>query len=268
MTLKREYISSKQNPKIKNLILLQKSNERKKQNIFLIEGEKEIEKAINTGYELEALYYCTEIISEENISRLFKKKLPTQLFEVSKDVFDKIAYRQDSGGMVLTARPQAHIFSSLSLSDNPLILVLEGVEKPGNIGAIYRTADAAGVTAVIICDQGTDLYNPNAIRASLGCVFTVPTVICTGQEAVHWLQQQNITIYASYLKAADHYHKADFTKPSAIVMGTEATGISDLWVEASYKNIIIPMKGQADSMNVSTATAVLVFEACRQRNFV
>jgi TrmH family RNA methyltransferase len=262
-----ELITSRQNPRIKNLVHLQKSSERRKQGLFTVEGIKEIEKVVASGYQLHSVFYCPDIIFPSQVDDLFGANLPREVFEVSRDVYNRIAYREDSGGVVALACPREHNLQDLNPDSNPLILVIEGVEKPGNIGAIYRTADAAGISAIILCDSATDLYNPNTIRASLGCVFTIPTAICTSQEAIKWLKGNSIQIMASYLKAATPYHKADYKKPTAIVMGTEATGITKLWVNAADANIIIPMRGAADSMNVSTATAVLVFEACRQRDF-
>ncbi|MDX9848782.1 MAG: RNA methyltransferase [Tenuifilaceae bacterium] len=267
MNQRIELITSRQNPRIKNLVHLQKSSERRKQGLFTVEGIKEIEKVVASGYQLHSVFYCPDIIFPSQVDDLFGANLPREVFEVSRDVYNRIAYREDSGGVVALACPREHNLQDLNPDSNPLILVIEGVEKPGNIGAIYRTADAAGISAIILCDSATDLYNPNTIRASLGCVFTIPTAICTSQEAIKWLKGNSIQIMASYLKAATPYHKADYKKPTAIVMGTEATGITKLWVNAADANIIIPMRGAADSMNVSTATAVLVFEACRQRDF-
>jgi RNA methyltransferase, TrmH family len=262
-----ETITSRQNPKIKNLILLQKHSERQQQNLFTLEGIKEIEKAVDTGYQFDSVFFFPKLIDKMELSSLFYNKLPKQVYEVNADVYEKIAYRENSGGIVALAKPKQHTIDLLKLSENPLLLVIESVEKPGNLGAIYRTADAAGIDAIIICDPKTDLYNPNAIRASLGCVFTVPTALTTSLEAIQWLKKQNIQIFCTYLKASVPYHTIDYTKPSAIVMGTEATGISKIWVDAADANIIIPMRGAADSMNVSTSTAVMVFEACRQRGF-
>jgi TrmH family RNA methyltransferase len=267
MIHKVESISSKQNPKIKNLLHLQKNSERNQQGVFIVEGIKEVEKAVKSGYEVDSLFFCPEIIDPYRVEEIFSSTFPKNILEVTRDVFNKVAYRENSGGIIILAKPKDHALNQLNIGKNPLILVIEGVEKPGNIGAIFRTADAAGISAIIICDQGTDLYNPNSIRASLGCVFAIPTAICTSTIAIEWLKAKGVKIFVSYLKAAVPYHKIDFTKPSAIVMGTEATGISKVWLEASDANIIIPMQGQADSMNVSTAAAVLIFEACRQRGF-
>jgi len=262
-----ELLTSRQNPKIKNLILLQKHSERQEQNLFILEGIKEIEKAIDANYQFESVFFYPKIIDKFELSSLFKNKLPKLVYEVNADVYEKIAYRENSGGLVVLARPKPHSIDLIKISETPLLLVIESVEKPGNLGAIYRTADAAGIDAVVICDPKTDLYNPNAIRASLGCVFTVPTVLTSSTEAIDWLKAKKVKIFCTYLKASVPYHTIDYTKSSAIVMGTEATGISQIWTEASDANIIIPMRGAADSMNVSTSAAVLVFEACRQRGF-
>ena len=179
----------------------------------------------------------------------------------------KIAIRENSGGVIAVAEMKVHRLDQIRLSKSPLLLVLESVEKPGNLGAIFRTADAAGIDAVIICDPQTDFYNPNVIRSSLGCVFTKPMASATSEETISWLKKNDIRIYCTYLKASQPYHQIDFTKSSAIVMGNESTGLSQVWVDNADVNIIIPMQGKIDSMNVSTSAAVIVFEACRQRGF-
>jgi TrmH family RNA methyltransferase len=260
-------ITSKQNPAIKNIVQLQKHKERELQQLILVEGLKEIAQADAAKYVIEEVYFCPQITSEQTVAALLNNNSKTKQITVSAEVFEKIAYRESTGGVVALARPKTHSFSSLQLPENPLILVLEGVEKPGNMGAIYRTADAAGVDAIIVSDPLSDIYNPNAIRASLGCVFSVPTVICSGEEAIKWLKDRGIQIFCTWLQAAVGYHTVDYRGPSAIVMGTEADGISRQWVKAARQNIIIPMRGRADSMNVSTSTAVVVFEAMRQRGF-
>jgi TrmH family RNA methyltransferase len=258
-------IASTQNPKIKNVIALEKPRERKKQCLFVIEGIKEIKLALDGGYKIGNLFFCEEIITRGELAELgADDKL---LVPVSKDVFDKVAVRENSGGVFAVAEQKTHRLADVKLSTNPLVLVLESVEKPGNLGAILRTADAAGIDAVIISDPQTDFYNPNVIRSSIGCVFTKQIAAATTAETIEWLRKNKMSIYCTYLKASEPYHKIDFTKPSAIVMGTESTGLSDEWVNSSTKNIIIPMGGAIDSMNVSTAAAVVVFEAKRQRGF-
>jgi TrmH family RNA methyltransferase len=236
--------------------------------MVVIEGIKEIDQSIRAGYKFEAVFFFQQLIDLETVSRYFGISLPKQIYMVNEEVFGKIAYRESSGGLVALAHSKPHDINSLTISANPLILVIEGVEKPGNLGAIYRTADAAGIDAILICDPKTDLYNPNAIRASLGCIFTVQTALTTSPEAIHWLNEQDIRIYCTSLQASVPYYTVDFTKPSAIVMGTEATGISEIWRKESHNTIIIPMHGETDSMNVSTSAAVVVFEARRQRNLI
>jgi TrmH family RNA methyltransferase len=252
-------ITSKSNPKIKNVVKLQKSSERREQNRIIIEGRREIERAVACGFVVDTLFICNEILKESvNIAANYVE-------EVTLEVFEKIAYREGSDGLLAVAIPKYADLKSFKPKKNPLIIVLETVEKPGNLGAIMRTADAAGVDAVIIADPRTDLYNPNAIRASIGTIFSVPLFACSSEECINWLRENGIKIYCTYLKASIDYLEADFRQGSAIVMGTEATGISDIWVDAADQNLIIPMNGIADSLNVSVTTAIVVFEAIRQR---
>lgn len=242
---------------------LEKARERRKQQLFIIEGKKEIELALEAGYKIGNIFFCDEITSLDDIPhRLKDDKL---IVPVSKDVFEKIAVRESTGGIIAVAEQKAHLLSQIKLRKNPLMLLLESVEKPGNLGAILRTADAAAVDAVIICDPQTDFYNPNVIRSSVGCVFTNQLAAVTSVEAIAWLKKNQIKIFCTSLQAARPYHDIDFTQPCAVVMGTEATGLSDLWTKNSDANIIIPMRGKIDSINVSNATAVIVFEATRQR---
>ena len=252
-------ITSKSNPKIKNVVKLQKSSERREQNRIIIEGRREIERAVACGFIVDTLFICNDILKESvNIESNY-------IEEVTLEVFEKIAYREGSDGLLAVAIPKYADLKSFKPKKNPLIIVLETVEKPGNLGAIMRTADAAGVDAVIIADPRTDLYNPNAIRASIGTIFSVPLFACSSEECINWLRENEIKIYCTYLKASIDYLEADFRQGSAIVMGTEATGISDIWVDAADQNLIIPMNGIADSLNVSVTTAIVVFEAIRQR---
>ena len=258
-------ITSTHNPKIKSLLALEKPRERRKQGLFVVEGRKEIALALEAGYKIGNLFFCEDLITMQELEKLGV----TDKFvaSVSRDVFDKIAIRENSGGVLAVAEQKTHRLDAIQLSSNPLVLVLESVEKPGNLGAILRTADAAGLDAVIICDPKTDFYNPNVIRSSVGCIFTNQVASATSEETLAWLKRNNITPYSTYLKASRPYHTVDFTKPSAIVMGTESTGLSDTWITADQNPIIIPMQGRIDSMNVSTAAAVVVFEARRQRGF-
>ena len=252
-------ITSKANPKIKNLVRLQKASERREQNRILIEGQREIERAQACGFEIEQLYVCEPLLREP-------LTIKAEFIEtVTEEVFDKIAYREGSDGLIAVAKPKYKSLAEYKPRKDALIIVLETVEKPGNLGAVMRTADAAGVDAVIIADPATDLYNPNAIRASIGCLFSVPVYACSTEECINWLRKNGITIYCTYLKASIDYLDADFRKASALVMGTEATGLTDLWRKAASAHIRIPMLGRLDSLNVSVSAAILLFEAVRQR---
>jgi RNA methyltransferase, TrmH family len=258
-------ITSTSNPKVKSLLALEKPRERRKQQLFIIEGKKEISMAIAAGYKIGNIFYCPDITDLTDIGTdLTGNKL---VVPVSRDVFDKIAVRENSGGVIAVAEMKPHGLAQLNLPRNPLILVLESVEKPGNLGAILRTADAAGVDAVVLCDPQTDIYNPNVIRSSIGCVFIQPLAVATSEETIDWLKKQGLAIWCTYLKAAQPYYATDFSVGGAIVMGTEATGLSEVWVKAATANVVIPMQGKIDSMNVSTSAAVVIFVARRQRGF-
>jgi len=262
-----EKIISLQNPKIKNIVKLQqKSSERKKQNLIVIEGFREINLAMNAGFNIQAVFVNTDILNEEQISDKLNSN-DIHYFEISQEVYEKIAYRDSTEGIVAIAEPKFYNLSDLQLKERPLIIVLESIEKPGNLGAILRTADAANVDAVLICDPLTDIYNPNVIRSSVGCVFTNQVVSTTSDDAIKWFKKNNIKTYAAALTARNSYHETDFTGAAAIVMGTEADGLTDKWLNEADQQVIIPMSGYIDSLNVSTSTAILVFEAMRQRNF-
>jgi len=263
-----EFISSLQNTRIKNIIKLEKASERKSQGLFVIEGYREINLAIQSGYIVDSLFFFPALAEKTSYQHWLNANFGFALFEISKEVFEKIAYRESSDGLIALAKPKKHSLSELKLSSNPLIMVLEAVEKPGNLGAIMRTADAAALDAVIVCDPRTDVYNPNAIRSSIGCVFTRQLAVCTNQEAQQWLKDKGIISYAASLEAKESYHKKDFTQPTAFIMGTEADGLSEFWMKNSDQYVIIPMCGIHDSLNVSTASAILAFEAKRQRGFL
>lgn len=254
-------ISSIQNPLIKKILLLQeKSRVRKEENLFVIDGWKETKLAIANGLKIDTILYRKgfELNPEEAGIE--------NIIEVSEDIFDKIAVRGNTSKVVSLAKPKNISLSDLKLSENPLIIVLDGIEKPGNTGAILRTADATGIDAIICCDTQTDIYNPNTIRSSVGCVFTKQIVVCSKEDCLKFLQQNKISVYTTSLNAANNYLECEYKKPSAFVFGTEADGVNIFWEENSTSNIIIPMRGQNDSLNVSNAVAVVVFEAVRQRN--
>ncbi|GAA4372611.1 RNA methyltransferase [Hymenobacter koreensis] len=261
-------ISSPQNPRIKNLLRLQqKASERREQGLTIVEGLRELTIARGAGVVVPAVFVCPELLPETQQRELrHVLEASTEWFDVSKAVFEKVAYREGSDGVLALVRPPQRRLADLQLPTNPLLLVLEAVEKPGNLGAVLRTADAAQADAVIVCDPRTDLYNPNAIRASIGCVFTVPVIATSRPELLAWCKQHGIRTYAAALTpAAKAYTDYDFRGPTALLMGTEADGLTPELIAACDETIIIPMRGYIDSLNVSTATAVLAFEAVRQR---
>lgn len=262
-----DIINSTANPRIRNILKLQaNSRDRREQNLIVIEGYREISRAVVSGVILKELYVCPELDRQSRYESLISGNSGIQLFEVGKDAFARIAYREGSDGLIALAVPVYLGLADLKLSANPLILVLEAVEKPGNLGAIMRTADAAGIDVVIVCDPLTDMYNPNTIRSAVGCIFTRQLVSCTSKAAMSWLREHGIKIYAAALsEEAIIYHKVNLSGPSAIVMGTESTGLSQGWLNGADEQIIIPMNGIADSLNVSTSAAVIVYEAVRQR---
>ncbi|MEN8137908.1 MAG: RNA methyltransferase [Bacteroidota bacterium] len=260
-------ISSTQNSLIKELIQLKdKSRLRKKKGLFLIEGVRELSLALKGTYEIEKILFLPRIIDVAKIESLFYGKNIPELITITEEVYKKLAYRDTTEGIVAVGKSKSHDIDSLELkSSNPLILIGEGIEKPGNIGAILRTADAANIDAVIISNPKADLYNPNVIRSSVGCIFTNKVVAGTNEEVISWLKSNKVNVYSAALTASKPYHEVDFTGPTAIVVGTEATGLTGEWLEASTQNIIIPMEGEIDSMNVSVSAAIILFEAKRQR---
>lgn len=262
-----EKIISLQNSRIKNLVRLHKAQERKFQGKFLVEGCKEIELATITGHVMDSLFWAPMMgTSIDSVNKLGKNSDKT--FEITDEIFAKVAYREKSDGVLAVFNIQSIKLEDIKINENPLVVVLESIEKPGNLGAILRTCDAAAVSAIIICDPKTDIYNPNVVRASVGCLFTNKVVTCTNQEAIVWLQKNKIKTYAAALvEDAEQYDLKNYTEPSAFIMGTEADGLSDFWLKESNEKIIIPMMGKIDSLNVSVSTAILIFEAARQRKF-
>ena len=263
-----QHISSTQNALIKKVLQLQeKSRIRKKEGLFTVEGIRELTLALKGSYEIDTILIYEDIVNSEQIRDLINQK--TNIISVSKDVHQKISYRSSTEGVIAILKSKPKTLENIILkSENPLILIAEAPEKPGNIGAILRTADAANVDAIFIANPKTDLFNPNIIRSSVGCVFTNQIAQGSTIEIINFLKKQNIHIYAATLQNSNDYHLEDYTTPTAIVVGTEDTGLSEDWRNAAKKNIIIPMQGQIDSMNVSVAAGILVFEAKRQRNFL
>jgi len=258
-------IQSLQNPLIKNILKLQeKSRERKKQQLFIIEGKREVELAFKSDFEIESLLFISEKIEYHYIKQFNAK----EVIEITPEIYQKIAYRESTEGIIAVAKSKYINLKSLTFKNKyPLILVLEGIEKPGNIGAMIRSADAANIDAVILADPKTDQYNPNVIRSSVGGVFTKNIVISSSDEVIKFFKKNNIRMYAATLQNSNKYTDEDYTEASAIIVGTEANGLTQIWRDHSTKNINIPMQGEIDSMNVSVAAAIILFEAKRQRNF-
>ena len=292
-----ETITSGQNPKIKALLELQeKSKTRREKGLFVVEGRRELEHCLSAGFVPDTIFICPEIYSPSGegvppegratrdteaggprakrvvgsgTARLLKGVQPSQegpkIFEVSRNVYEKMAYRGSTEGIIAEMRYKERRLEDIELGESPLVIVLESVEKPGNLGAVLRSADAAGADAVIICDPLTDLYNPNLIRSSVGAIFSRQVAAATSEETIAWLKANSIQILTAQLQDSSLYYDTPMTGPTAIVMGTESTGLTGIWREAADRHIRIPMLGALDSLNVSVSAAILLFEAVRQR---
>ncbi len=269
MNTSPETITSLSNKKIKNItLLMRKQSARKEQGLMVVEGEKEIGQALVSGVIVDSVFICHEIATDKALIEQCTAACPAEnLFFITKDVFAKVAYRDDSGGIILLGKASYLLLEDITLPPNPLVVILENVEKPGNLGAVLRTCDAAAVDLLIICDPDTDIYNPNVIRSGIGCVFTQKVIASTSDDAITWLKKNNIAIFAAALQTEDFYHQADMAIPAALVFGTEATGLTEKWRHAADKIVKIPMLGTIDSLNVSNSVAIMVYEAKRQRGF-
>lgn len=258
-------ISSTHNKIVKQYLQLsEKSRERKKQGLFVIEGKREISLAIRGGIGLETVLFSAEIF-EGDISALPLGN--AEVLEISTEVYQKLAYRTGTEGILAIAKSDDHSLNSLKFEKNdPLVLIAEAPEKPGNIGALLRTADAANLDAVILANPRTDLYNPNIVRSSVGTLFTNQLATASTEDIIAYLKENNFAIYSAILQEAQSYLEVDYSGPCALVVGTEADGLSAPWRGQSNANVIIPMEGEIDSMNVSVAAGILIFEAKRQRN--
>ncbi len=261
-------LSSLQNPSVKRILQLQdKSRARKKEGLFVVEGKRETVLALEGEYEISEVFFCEALCSAHEVHEIIQHRLSSsKITEITAEVYSKIAYRGSTEGIIAIFKAEKLLLENLKLSsDNVLILVAEAPEKPGNIGALLRTADAAALDAVLIANPKTDMFNPNIIRSSVGCVFTNKIATGSTSEIIEFLKEHKIKVFAAELEASKSYLETDFTESSAIIVGTEATGLSEEWLENSDQNIIIPMEGKIDSMNVSVAAGILIFEAKRQR---
>ena len=262
------HISSLQNQAVKRMFQLQeKSRLRTKEGVFMLEGKREFMLAIQGGYELEAIYIQPDLFSVQEFKKEYPQLTLINPITISVEVYKKLAYRDSTEGILAIVRTKNTSLDELRLSKNPLLLVAEAPEKPGNIGALLRTADAAKVDAVLIANPKTDVYNPNIIRSSVGCVFTNQVVSAPAEEIHAFLIKNKITIYSAILQEAEDYHRQDYTQATAIIVGTEAVGLSPIWRTAAAKPVQIPMGGVIDSLNVSVAAGILLFEARKQRGF-
>lgn len=264
-----EQITSLQNWRIKEAIQLRNRSERDATQLFLIEGYREVRRAMDAGWPIEQLFYCPELFLGENEEQLLDEAQAagTFLFHCAERVFSKLSYRDRPDGLVAVARQQRWRLEQLTFSNDkpPLLLVAEAIEKPGNLGTMLRSCDATGVDALIVCDRCTDLFNPNVVRASVGTLFSVPCVETTSQEALAWLFLQQIPVVATTPAAQMAWHEAPLSGATAIVVGTEQLGLSSLWLDQATWQVSLPMAGIADSLNVATSAGLLLYEAVRQR---
>ena len=259
-------ISSVHNKKILKIRKLYKSRERKAADVFLVEGVKEVSRGIASGFELDSVYFCPDIYNGDIQDLLSNENDDVLVYELDKPVYEKVAYRDNTEGIIALFRKKIFSLDNFtSEQDNQLFIVLESVEKPGNLGAVLRTADAVGATGIILTESRVDQYHPNVIRASIGAVFTIPVIVSSNDETLEWLNENNIKIYSAALPAYKNIYDLDLTHNVALVFGTESEGLSDFWLKNSDGNFTIPMKGIVDSLNVSVSVAVSVYEVARQR---
>ncbi len=264
-------ITSAQNPKLKEAVRLKERRDREESGLFLIEGYREISRAIQSKVAFEALFFSPHYFLGSNEPALIEQaaKNGAKLYECAEQVFSKLSYRDRPDGLVAVAKQMRYCLSNLDKvvenAKNPLFIIAEAIEKPGNLGTILRSADAVKADGVIVCDRCTDIYNPNVVRASTGTLFTLPVVEASGEETLQWLRQKKITIMAATPSASLEFTEADMKGSLAIAVGTEQLGLSKRWMEAAELQVRIPMMGVADSLNVATATTLLLYEALRQR---
>ena len=262
------YIQSRQNEQVKNLVKLRERKHRLRQERFLVEGLRELGHALDAGFSVEAIYFCPECFPSEAHSAFVddvRRKGTVPLVRMSTDAFTKAAYREGPDGLIAIAHQQSHALAQLNLPDNPLLLVLEGIEKPGNLGAILRSADGAGADAVILVDCVLDLYNPNAIRSSQGLVFALPIAHTDQAYLLRFLKEKQIRSVATTPDTTSLHWDIDYRGGTALFLGSESDGLSAFWLDAADARVRVPMAGRADSLNVAAAAAVCLYEAQRQR---
>ncbi len=266
-SLLRTFISSPQNSRVKALVRLRTRRERERKATFLVEGYRELRRALAWKGQIEAVYCCPPLFLGDNEEKLLSEAAQAaEVVEMSEAAFRKVAYRDRPEGLLAVLRQPSLPLSRLRLGAEPLVLVVESVEKPGNLGAMLRTAEAADADAVVVADPATDVFNPNVVRASLGSLFTVPLAVAEGREALDWLRQSNLRVISTSPAAREPCWKTDLSGRVAVVIGTEQYGLSDLWLDGADHKVSIPMSGTVDSLNAGSAAAVLLFEARRQRS--
>lgn len=254
-------ITSTSNPKIKWVKSLQKNSTRKDEGVFVVEGSKEVGYAVDNEYQLRSIFVCPDIYGE-----ITPFGDDIEVYSINKDCFEKIAYRGSSDGVIAIFHTKEKKLDDVTMGENPFFIVVESIEKPGNLGAIIRTADGSGADGVIVCDEKVNLYNPNVIRASVGTIFSTQVISTDSKSALDFLQKHEVTAYGAILsKKSANYTTSDFTKPTALILGDEHKGLSDIW-QSNSEPIQIPMLGTNDSLNVSNATAILAYEVVRQRS--
>lgn len=264
-------ITSLQNPKIKQVVHLRDRRERDEKGLFLIEGYRELFRFAEKGGRAIELFYCPELFLGSNEMALIQllKDSTTALYPCTPAVFQKISYRDRPDGLLAIAKQQRlslkDLEKNLPKDRPPFLVIAEAIEKPGNLGTILRSSDASGVDGLIVCDRCTDIFNPNVVRASVGTLFTVPVYEATSEETLTWLKNQKITVAAATPQAEIEFTQANFKQAIAIAVGTEQLGLSDKWMKGADLQVKIPMCGIADSLNVATATTLLLYEVLRQR---
>ncbi|MEP7355803.1 MAG: RNA methyltransferase [Anaerolineales bacterium] len=258
-------ITSPQNPRVKQVVRLRDRRHRDQEGLLLVEGADELTLALAGGARPQTIYFCPALATHPSDLIAAAMDTGAEAIEVSAAVFQKMAYRENPGGILAVLPAIRHGLADLPPSERPLYLIAEAVEKPGNLGALLRSADAAGVTGVIVCDPATDLGNPNVVRSSRGTLFTVPLAEASTAETLAWLRQRNVTLVAATPQATLLYTQADLGGPTAIAVGTEDQGLTPAWLTQAHFTVRIPMQGRVNSLNVATAATLLLYEALRQR---
>jgi RNA methyltransferase, TrmH family len=260
-------IASPQNDRIKNIVKLRNRRERDKQQMMVVEGYRSLLRASNNHIDFAEFYFCRDFFMGENEDSLIElyRSRGTKIIEVTKIVFEKISYRDRPEGLLGVAPYFNKSLNDLTFKEEPFLVVAQAIEKPGNLGTIIRSTDGTGADALILCDRCTDLFNPNVITASTGICFALPVIETSSADCLTYLKENNITILSATPSADTLYTDVDMTGPVAVIVGTEQYGLTDEWLRESTINVKIPMLGQADSLNVSTATTLLLYEAVRQR---